>query len=236
MENLKIWEQVRAVPDNAQKAIGGGRLKGMTDINPVWRIKTLTEIFGPAGIGWKTETLDRWIVDGANGEKAAFVEINLFVKNGNEWSEPIFGTGGSMFVSQEKNGLHTDDECFKKAYTDAISVACKALGIGADVYWQKDSTKYTEKPTGAPPQQQKPAPDSEVSKQREEIRALILEMANGDIEHAKAILKQITSFTGKDGKEVAGKVSVDLLTDKQVPYTLKDVKRAYEAERNATEA
>lgn len=28
------------------------------------------------------------------------------------------------------------------ALTDAISVACKALGIGADVYWDKDSTKY----------------------------------------------------------------------------------------------
>ena len=56
-------------------------------------------------------------------------------------------------------------------------------------------------------------------------------MANGDIEHAKAILKQITSFTGKDGKEVAGKVSVDLLTDKQVPIVLKQVRKAYEEEK-----
>lgn len=29
------------------------------------------------------------------------------------------------------------------ALTDAISVACKALGFGADVYWAKDATKYT---------------------------------------------------------------------------------------------
>jgi uncharacterized protein with PIN domain len=28
------------------------------------------------------------------------------------------------------------------AYTDAISVACKLLGFGADVYWAKDNTKY----------------------------------------------------------------------------------------------
>lgn len=28
------------------------------------------------------------------------------------------------------------------ALTDALSVACKALGIAADVYWDKDKTKY----------------------------------------------------------------------------------------------
>lgn len=48
-----------------------------------------------------------------------------------------------MFVSLEKNGLHTSDECFKMALTDAISVACKALGIGADIYWERDTDKYT---------------------------------------------------------------------------------------------
>ena len=30
------------------------------------------------------------------------------------------------------------------ALTDAISVSCKALGVGADVYWDKDDTKYTK--------------------------------------------------------------------------------------------
>ena len=30
------------------------------------------------------------------------------------------------------------------ALTDALSVACKALGIGADVYFEKDVTKYSE--------------------------------------------------------------------------------------------
>jgi len=55
---------------------------------------------------------------------------------------PISGTGGSMFVAKEKNGFYVSDECYKMATTDAISVACKQLGIGADVYWQADKTKY----------------------------------------------------------------------------------------------
>ena len=34
--------------------------------------------------------------------------------------------------------------------TDAISVACKALGFAADVYWNSDKTKYTKKPDAPP--------------------------------------------------------------------------------------
>ena len=47
-----------------------------------------------------------------------------------------------MFVAKESSGLRTNDEAFKMALTDAVSVACKALGIGANVYWEKDRTKY----------------------------------------------------------------------------------------------
>ena len=59
MDNLKIYNAVREVPKEAQKSIGGGRLKGMTDINPMWRIKTLTEQFGACGIGWYYEITDK---------------------------------------------------------------------------------------------------------------------------------------------------------------------------------
>ena len=45
-------------------------------------------------------------------------------------------------MAKEKNGPYTSDECFKMALTDAISVACKALGFGADVYWEADRSKY----------------------------------------------------------------------------------------------
>ena len=69
-------------------------------------------------------------------------------------SEPIIGIGGNMLVANEKNGLYTSDECYKMALTDAISVACKALGFGADVYWGADRTKYT--PQQEPQKPQKP--------------------------------------------------------------------------------
>lgn len=149
MANLDLYERVRKVPDNAKKTIEAGRTKGFTDINPMWRIKVLTEEFGACGQGWYIEVIDKrleWDSEKPNGEVSCFVDINLYVKYGDEWSKPIFGTGGASFVTVEKSGrVYQSDECYKMAYTDAISVACKALGIGADVYWDKDRTKYSAK-------------------------------------------------------------------------------------------
>lgn len=142
-ENMKIYEQVRAVPKEALKAINGGRLKGMSDINPMWRIKMLTEMFGICGIGWKIEIVDKRLERGSADEIVCFVDINIYIKSDGEWSAPIPGMGGSSFVTQERNGLYTSDECFKMAYTDAISVACKSLGFAADVYYANDRTKYS---------------------------------------------------------------------------------------------
>jgi hypothetical protein len=141
MDNLNFYEKVREVPASAQKKINGGRMNGKTDINPMWRIKTLTELFGPCGIGWYYITTKKW-TEPHGIEMAAFVDIELYIKVDNEWSKPISGTGGSMFVANEKNGPYVSDECYKMATTDAISVACKQLGIGADVYWEADKTKY----------------------------------------------------------------------------------------------
>lgn len=151
MNNLELYSKVQSVPENAKKTIGGGRLKGMTDINPMWRIKMLTELFGPCGIGWKYTIDQQWIEQVAGGKEAAgFCNITLYIKNGDEWSAGIPGTGGSGFVVAEKNGVYMSDEVYKMALTDAISVACKALGFGADVYWQTGRSKYTAAPQTTP--------------------------------------------------------------------------------------
>jgi len=142
MGNMDIYEKVREVPQTAQKTIQGGRLKGFTDINPMWRIKALTEQFGPCGVGWYLEIKQQWLESSANGEVTANVIIELYIKTEGEWSKPIVGIGGSKFVSNEKNGPTVSDECFKMALTDAISVACKNLGFGADIYWSEGRTKY----------------------------------------------------------------------------------------------
>lgn len=170
MENLKIYEQVMEVPEEAKKPIKGGKLNGMTDINPMWRIRELTRQFGPCGFGWVAPISSRWIEECASGERAAFVEIALRVKYNGEWSEPITGIGGSKLINTERGELVTNDEAYKMAYTDAISVACKALGFGAKVYWAQDKTKYTgnedDQKTGAKkPQAQAPKAETKPAEQ-----------------------------------------------------------------------
>lgn len=144
MENLDIYNKLRIVPESAKKPIQGGRLKGKTDINPMWRIKALTEQFGACGIGWYYKVTKQWLEPCGN-EVCAFVNIELYIKVDGEWSQPIFGTGGNMLAQIEKSGVYVSDECFKMATTDALSVACKQLGVGADVYWEQDKTKYSAK-------------------------------------------------------------------------------------------
>ena len=167
MNNMELYELGRQVPDEAKKPITAGRLKGFTDINPMWRIKRLTEMFGPCGIGWWYEITDKRMEAGANSEMCVFVDIKLFYRWGDTVSQPVYGTGGSSFVAKEKNGMYTSDECFKMALTDAISVACKALGFGADVYWKADATKYTPRENAQP----KAEPDVITVEQRKQLIA-----------------------------------------------------------------
>ena len=143
MENkLAIYQEVRAVPVEAQKAFNNGRFSG-TDINPMWRIKVLTEQFGPCGIGWYYTIEKLWLENGAEGNVTANAQVNLFIKVNGEWSMPIPGVGGNSFITKTQRGVSTSDECYKMALTDAISVSAKALGVGADIYFATDRTKYS---------------------------------------------------------------------------------------------
>lgn len=143
MATLDLYNKFRAVPEEAKKEIVGGKLKGFTDINPMWRIKMLTEEFGECGFGWYYDEVDRW-KEGIENDIVCFMKIHLFVKRNDQWSAPIVGIGGSKLITPVNNGSRIDvsDEAYKMALTDAISIACKALGMAADVYFAKDRTKY----------------------------------------------------------------------------------------------
>ena len=160
MDNMAIYNKVSAVPEEAKKKITGGKLNGMTDINPIWRIRTLTELFGPCGIGWKLSNPKYWTEPGANGEILAYCEMELSYKVDGEWSAPITGIGGSKSVTKNQNGLQSSDEAYKMAYTDAISVCCKMLGVGASVYWESGETKYRKLEDQEDPETQQAPPNT----------------------------------------------------------------------------
>lgn len=163
MNYMDLYNKLRKVPEDAKKTIAAGRLKGFTDINPMWRIKALTEVFGPCGFGWWYKITDKRL-EAHGDEVKAFVDIELYYMVEGKVSQPVVGTGGSSFVTMEKSGAYVSDECFKMALTDAISVAAKSLGVGADVYYDKDRDKYTANVETEPKAEPK-APEKKAEKQ-----------------------------------------------------------------------
>lgn len=144
MSNMRFYDALRTTPKEALREITNGKLKGKSDINPMHRLEQLTKLFGPIGIGWnyKVTRMEAMPIEATN-EIMCFVDIELRYKDGDSWSEPVYGTGGSMLVENYRNaGLKSNDDGFKMALTDAISVACKQLGMSADVYWAAGETKY----------------------------------------------------------------------------------------------
>lgn len=166
-ETLYVYEKVRHPPAEATKSFT--RLGGFTgtDINAMWRIKALTEIYGPCGIGWYVETTRQWTEQYDANHVRCFVNISLYVRDvkTGEWSKPICGTGGNVYIDKifkkQRDNTGTplrnkgtgdylgawevviNDDCYKMAETDAFGAACKKLGVGADIYWDRDKSKYT---------------------------------------------------------------------------------------------
>lgn len=204
MDNLHIYNKYREVPKEALKPFDNGNFKG-TDINTMWRIKCLTEEFGACGIGWAYDIVRTWTENGCNGEVLCFAEIKLFIKVDGEWSRGISAVGGSKLVSyiQSKQYNKNSDEGYKMAITDALGVACKLLGFGANVYWENDKTKYTAneeyKPIAKP--QNKPSTAPKTNDNIPAVKPITMSelIAEYGLENPQ---RTVAGLEGKFGKEM----------------------------------
>lgn len=142
-DNLKTWNMVKQPPQNALKRIDFGYLKGKSDINPQWRLMAMTQAFGMVGHGWTYRIARTWSEKCENGSVMCFSEVAVKTKLNGQWGEEFFGIGGSEIVEKNKNGISPNDEGYKKATTDALGVAFKAVGVAADIYFGNyDGSKY----------------------------------------------------------------------------------------------
>lgn len=185
--NMRFYGKVQDTPKEAQKSFNNGRFSG-TDINPMWRIKKLTEVFGPCGFGWWTQNVKYNFVNSEQtNEVAVFCELELVVVDPETdlASHPIYGVGGNTFVAQRKSGPQSSDEAMKMAYTDALSIACKALGFSHDIYYQADRTKYTAADIGETPK------TAQKEASAEDIKTIIGRIQNG----ISAITKDMDDVT-----------------------------------------
>ena len=146
MGNMEIYNALKTPPQDALNTISFGALKGKSDISPQWRYEALTEQFGPCGTGWAF-TVNKWWTQPveATGEIMVYVEISLFIRDGEKWGAAIPGWGGDFLIKKDKNGIRGNDEAMKMAVTDALGTAAKMIGVAADVYRGKMNGKSDSK-------------------------------------------------------------------------------------------
>lgn len=129
--SMELWDQLAIVDKKATKDFKrAGGFKG-TDINPQWRMKRMTEVFGPVGIGWGYEVEDRWAEsfenEGSGTETIAFVALKVWYLEEDK----------QVWTGQQIGGTATKwakDEAYKQSITDALGKCFAQIGLGAEIY------------------------------------------------------------------------------------------------------
>lgn len=204
-DNLKYWNKVKQTPSNFLKKIEFGYLKGKSDINPQWRLMAMTQAFGVVGHGWTYRIVKMWSEAAPDGSVMAFAEVAVKTKIDDEWGEEFSGIGGSTIVDKNKNGLQPNDEGYKKATTDALGVAFKAVGVAADIYLGNfDGSKYLYDYSAAyfePEPQPKPRPKPPQSLTDDRFASALAAVEAGSYD--KALLLDESKFALTDEQKEA---------------------------------
>lgn len=188
MSNLELWDKVRRVPTEHLKGFKrAGGFSG-TAIKPMWTVHTMTENFGPCGLGWGIDA-PIFNVQAAGNEILVFCTATVWYRNNEtQTTHYLHGVGGDKILAQFSSGLKPDDEAFKKAFTDAVGNALKFLGVGADIHmglW--DGNKYVDE---APAEKPAPMPKAEARPEYKKISDGIRQIRDtGNIEDLRAWYK-----------------------------------------------
>lgn len=138
-ENTKLWDALgKTDPKHTSGFQRAGGFKG-TAIKPMWSFYRMTEQFGACGVGWGVNEPKFQVVE-TNDETLVYCTVSIW--HGAR-ENVVFGVGGDKAMGKNRNGSFTDDEAFKKSFTDAVTNALKLIGVGADVHMGLfDDSKY----------------------------------------------------------------------------------------------
>lgn len=140
MDNLDLWDKVgKTNPNNTKKVTQRG---GFTAIDAYSQIKAATEQFGPVGKGWGWEVL--------NIQYPPNDTVTVHIKMWHGSRDNFFDVFGQKDLNTKGANSKADEDCFKKALTDAVTKGLSYLGFNADVFMGMfDDNKYVEAQTKA---------------------------------------------------------------------------------------
>lgn len=138
-EKTALWDKLgKTDPKHTKDFTRGGGFRG-TAIKPMFSYRRMTEEFGPCGQGWGIGEPSFQVVI-AGEETLVYCTVSIWYE---KREQTVFGVGGDKVAGKNKYGVQTDDEAFKKAFTDAVTNALKLIGVGADVHMGMfDDSKY----------------------------------------------------------------------------------------------
>ncbi|UFS83169.1 hypothetical protein LPB79_13025 [Rhizobium sp. T136] len=182
-EKTALWDKLgKTDPAHTKEFSRAGGFKG-TAIKPMFSYRRMTEEFGPCGIGWGIGEPAFQVVP-AGDEILVYCTVSVWHEKP---EQRVFGVGGDKVAGKNKYGVSTDDEAFKKAFTDAVTNALKLIGVGADVHMGMfDDNKYVntmrqefsgegKEAAPAPKQQNKPISSAENKRQLEVISSELID-------------------------------------------------------------
>lgn len=122
LQNLKLWNELKPVTkEHTKNYKRAGGFSG-TMIDAQWRLRRMTELFGPVGQGWGYDIDERWSEAGC-----AFVQVCVWYKLDGK----VVRTGPQIGGTDMGRAA---DEAYKASITDAIGKCCAQLGLGSDIY------------------------------------------------------------------------------------------------------
>lgn len=203
-----------------------------------------SKIAAAFGVSYDSPVFEKELIKDDKGEYVVFHCASTV--RWNNRSIPEVGTGSSRDEFFGKKGGHwlplsevDQTDLKKKALTNMLNRGMKSL-LGLSFTWDEikgETDGAIAKEKAASVKFDKTNELSQEAKdKRQELGRMILDLCANNPETAKEKLKNMTTFTGKDGKEVSGRTDLKMLSEKQIHNLYPKVKGEWETFCNSPEA
>ena len=137
MSNLETWERFADIDPKFTKPITGKPYKG-TSPNPHYVIRCLTEMFGPAGVGFGWDVVAEGFQP-MGDELLHWCRIRFWHGDGKGFD----AYGQTKAIMKTRSGFLNDEDAPKKSLTDAITKAAAQVGVASNIFLGRwDDNKY----------------------------------------------------------------------------------------------
>lgn len=142
MSNKALWDRVCKTDPRAVKPITGKQYQGNSP-KPYHIVESLTDEFGPCGIGWGFSILNERMERLSDTDVLHIAVVRFwYMLDGERGELEQIGQTKAVY-EKSKGGLMVDEDAPKKSVTDALVKCASYLGFAGDIFSGRwDDSKY----------------------------------------------------------------------------------------------